>query len=249
MRQFVARWLAVAMLLAAFIGLVHTPSQAADDFKFEDGYVSLFNGKDLTGWVYPGVKGKPLDGQTETPDKRIEVKDGIILVNEKDKDGKGGIKDLFTAKDYNKGFNLRMEFRAAPKADSGVYIRSSGAQLQVRDYPTVGPYNKVKFNNADWNQLDITVSGPVYSATVNGKAVSEKDVLELIVKDGKPHAKLNGQEVELSQIQVGAGDAALCKCNGEVIEKAMKCPSKGPIGLQAETGKFEFRRIRVKEMP
>jgi hypothetical protein len=249
MRQILARWLAVTMLLIALLALASAPTQAADDFKLEDGYVSLFNGKDLTGWVYPGVKGKPLDGQTETPDKRIEVKDGVILVNEKDKDGKGGIKDLFTAKEYNKAFNIRLEFRAAPKADSGLYFRSSGAQLQVRDYPTVGPYNKVKFNNGDWNQLDCTVTGPVYSASVNGKAVTEKDTLELIVKDGKPVAKLNGSPVELSQIQVSAGDAALCKCNGEVIEKAMKCPSKGPIGLQAEVGKFEFRRIRVKEVP
>src|SRR5262249_6093939 len=115
----------------------------------------------------PGAKGKPLDGQTETPDKRIEVKDGIIIVNEKDKDGKGGIKDLFTVKEYNGNFNLRCQFRAAPKADSGVYIRSSGAQLQWRDYPTVGRTNKVKLNNADWNDLDITVTGPTYSASLN----------------------------------------------------------------------------------
>ena len=45
------------------------------------------------------------------------------------------------------------------------------------------------------------------------------------------------------------GAAAECKCNGEVIEMAMKVPAKGGIGLQAEAGKFEFRRIRVKELP
>ena len=28
----------------------------------------------------------------------------------------------------------------------------------------------------------------------------------------------------------------------------MKVPAKGGIGLQAESGKFEFRRIRIKEM-
>jgi hypothetical protein len=230
--------------------LLSAPAAEQQQSKLEDGYTSLFNGKDLTGWVYPGAKGKSMDGLTETPDKRIEVKDGIIIVNEKDKDGKGGIKDLFTAKEYNKDFNVRLEFRAAPKADSGLYLRSSGAQLQVRDYPTVGPYNKVKFNPGDWNFLDVTVTGPVYSATVNGKAVSDKEVLDLTVKNGKPTAKLDGKEVaDLNAIQVGVGAAALCKCNGEVIEKAMKCPLKGGIGLQAETGKFEFRNVRVKELP
>ena len=38
------------------------------------------------------------------------------------------------------------------------------------------------------------------------------------------------------------------ECNGEVIEKAFKVGAKGGIGLQSEAGKFEFRRIRIKEM-
>jgi Domain of Unknown Function (DUF1080) len=45
------------------------------------------------------------------------------------------------------------------------------------------------------------------------------------------------------------GTAAECKCNSEVIEKAFKVPATGGIGLQAETGKFEFRRIQIKELP
>src|SRR5262249_26066610 len=141
------------------------------------------------------------------------------------------------------------EFRAAFKADSGLYLGASQYQLQVRDYPNAGPYNKVKFNKDDWNHLDCTVTGPVYAATINGKNVTDKEVLELVVKDGKPTAKLDGKPVDLSAIQVTVGGAALCKCNGEVVEKAMKCAVKGPIGLQAETGKFEFRRVRVKELP
>jgi hypothetical protein len=45
------------------------------------------------------------------------------------------------------------------------------------------------------------------------------------------------------------GTEALCKCNGEQIGKPMKVPEKGTIGLQSEIGKFEFRRIRIKELP
>jgi hypothetical protein len=29
----------------------------------------------------------------------------------------------------------------------------------------------------------------------------------------------------------------------------MKVPEKGTIGLQSEIGKFEFRRVRIKELP
>ncbi len=222
--------------------------RAGGDFKTEDGYVSLFNGKDLTGWVYPGQKGKPMDGMTETPDKRFEVKDGVIVANAKDAKGKGGIRDLYTARIFDKDFHLKLEFRAAPRADSGVYIR--GPQLQVRDYPTVGPYKKLKnFKDGDWNELDIVVRGGVVTTTVNGKAVSAKDVLEVTVKGGKPEARLNGKSVEVGKIEVSVGAAAECRCNGELLEKAMKVPAKGGIGLQAESGKFEFRRVRVKQMP
>lgn len=190
-------WLTVA--LAILVVTVHAAplARAGDDFKIEEGYTSLFNGKDLTGWKI-GKNGKePLDGRTEAANKRFEVKDGSIVVNE----GRG-IVDLYTVKDFDKDFHLKLEFRAAPRADSGLYIR--GHQLQVRDYPTVGPYKKLKnFKDGSWNELDVTVTGT----------------------------------------------AALCKCNGEILETAFQVPAKGGIGLQAETGKFEFRRIRVKEMP
>jgi hypothetical protein len=45
------------------------------------------------------------------------------------------------------------------------------------------------------------------------------------------------------------GTEATCKCNGELIGKAMKVPQMGTIGLQSEYGRFEFRRIRIKELP
>jgi hypothetical protein len=186
MRSAILRSLAFAAISFGFLAA----SRGADD-----GYVELFNGKDLTGWVYPGMKGKALDGRTETPDKRFEVTDKIIVANV----GKG-IKDLYTAKSYDKDFIFKCEFRAGKRADSGVYIR--GKQLQVRDYPALGPYKDLKkFKDGDWNELIIKVTG----------------------------------------------DSAECTCNGEVLEKAFKVPAKGAIGLQAESGKFEFRNVRIKE--
>ena len=191
----------VRLVAGLFAAALLAGTTAADDFKPESGYVSLFNGKDLTGWQYPGKKGPALDGKTETPDKRIEVKDGVIVVHAKDSAGKGGIKDLYTVKEFDKDFNLKLEFRAGLKADSGVYVR--GNQLQVRDFIRRNEQKQLRnFKDDDWNELNITVKG--------GEAV--------------------------------------CLCNGEPIGK-LKVPAKGGIGLQAESGKFEFRRIRIKEMP
>ena len=42
---------------------------------------------------------------------------------------------------------------------------------------------------------------------------------------------------------------ARCTCNGEVLEDALKLPETGPIGLEADRGQMEYRRIRIKETP
>jgi len=237
--------LALVLVLACWAGGRAEDSKEAP--KVEEGYTSLFNGKDLTGWKYHG---KALDDKTETPDKRIEVKDGVIVMNEKDAKGKGGIKDLYTVKTFNNDFNLKLEFRAALKADSGVYLR--GPQLQVRDFIRRNEQKQLKkFKDDDWNELDITVKGGNVVTTVNGKPLTDRDVLELTVKERKPQAKLNGKDIDVNAIQVSVNAIATCLCNGEPLApKTMTVPGKSNagIGLQAETGKFEFRNIRIKEL-
>jgi hypothetical protein len=226
--------------LALFLGIALAGGAPAADTE-DAGFVPLFNGKDLTGWRY----GKQaLAGLTRTPDGRFEVQNGILIVHEKDAQGRGGIRDLYTVQNFPEEFHLKLQFRAAPRADSGVYIR--GLQLQVRDYPTVGPYPKVKFHPGDWNDLDILVRNGVVRTTVNGKVLGPKDHLELIVRQGQPQARLNGQELPVHDIRCTRGAYARCLCNGEVIEPALAVPANGGIGLQAETGKFEYRNIRIK---
>ena len=242
--NFIAKELAVrvALSLCVFsLFCISIAGSAGDDFKIEPGYVSLFNGKDLTGWKY----GKDeLEGKTETSDKRFRVVDGAIVAEE----GKG-IKDLYTVKTFNGEFNLKLEFRAAAKADSGVYVR--GPQLQVRDFHRRNEMKQLKkFKTDGWNELDITVKNAVLVASVNGKTLTEEDNLELKVGSGKARAELNGKVVDLGKVEVSIGPIARCLCNGEFMEN-MKVPLKSGqgIGLQAETGKFEYRRIRIKETP
>src|SRR5262245_58208638 len=104
------------------------PASRADEPKPDPGAVELFNGKDLTGWGYKSKdKFEAFDGKTESSDNRYSVKDGVLVVNP----GKG-IAQLWTAEKFPKDFELRLEFRAAVNADSGLFVR--GPQLQVRDY-------------------------------------------------------------------------------------------------------------------
>jgi hypothetical protein len=235
--------LATAVLFAA-VG----QTGIADDATPEEGYLSLFNGKDLTGWRYTAMPKVSLEGQTATPDGRITVENGAIVMNEKDTKGKGGIRDLYTIQNYPKNFRLRLEFRAGLKADSGVYVR--GPQLQVRDYIRRNEQKHLKkFQNDGWNELDITVRNSVATTTVNGRTLTPKDTLEVTVKDGKPEARLNGKDVDIKKIEVAIGAVAECLCNGEKLESMRNIPPNGGVGLQAEAGKFEFRRVRIKELP
>jgi hypothetical protein len=41
------------------------------------------------------------------------------------------------------------------------------------------------------------------------------------------------------------GDVAHCEYNGEVLEAALKLPETGPMGLEADRGQMEYRRIQI----
>jgi len=53
-----------------------------------------------------------------------------------------------------------------------------------------------------------------------------------------------------NQIVVEVKDGiAFCTCNGEVLEAALALPEPGPIGLEGDRGKMEYRHIQLKELP
>lgn len=193
------------------------------EFTPEPGYVSLFNGHDLTGWgfratsdaeresarkwkandpnmpLYPMVdKTVTFDGLEKSSDGRYVAKNGKLIVATPAEGRR--IQKISTTREFAKDFTLRLEFRATPNADSGVFIR--GNQLQCRDYPLAGPYKKLKnYRQGDWNELEVIVKG----------------------------------------------QTAYALCNGEVLETAMKVPANGPIELEGDQGQMEYRRIRIKQ--
>ncbi len=113
-------------------------SRAEDAFVVEPGFKSLFNGKDLTGWR---LDKDTLDGKTATTDRRYVVKDGVLVITGASP-GQPPMNAIDTVAEFNQDFVLRLEFRASRDANSGIHLRDRDFkhQLQVRDYPRVGPY-------------------------------------------------------------------------------------------------------------
>lgn len=216
------KWLAAIWPVLATHNFVDRKEQPQE---LEQGFTSLFNGKDLSGWGYRRTSDKmrksrerwlgrnpenapawPLvdqpvafEGLKSSPDGRYAAINGRLVVTTPS-EGRA-IQQLWTTEEFTGDFVLKLEFRATPNADSGVFIR--GPQLQCRDFPLAGPYKNLKrFRQGDWNELVITV------------------------KDSVAH----------------------CTCNGEVIEEALKIPESGPIGLEGDRGQLEYRRLQIKRL-
>jgi hypothetical protein len=140
-------------------------------------FISLFNGKDLTGWGYriktqEGVVFESLEGNTESKDKRFIVKEGIMTVNPYKEGYAERYLNLWTSKEFPGDFMLILEFRASRNADSGIYLR--GTQLQCRDYITVGPYKNLKnYKAQDWNKIEVVVRNNAAHCTCNGELLEE----------------------------------------------------------------------------
>ncbi|HMJ90744.1 MAG TPA: GDSL-type esterase/lipase family protein [Candidatus Acidoferrum sp.] len=157
-----AKWAAAIRPVLATLGFVETEP---DKFTPETGFVSLFNGRDLTGW---GYRTNNFDGKTASNEGRYVAKNGRLIVTTPPEGRK--IAQLWSTQKFSNNFILKLEFRATPNADSGVFIRQP--QLQCRDYPIAGPYkNLTQYKPQDWNEMVVTVKDNVAHCTCNGEVL------------------------------------------------------------------------------
>jgi len=189
----------------------------------EKGFVSLFNGKDLTGWV-GSVNG-------------YGAKDGIMFCK------KGG--NLYTEKEYG-DFILKFDFKFPPGANNGLGIRAplkgnaayAGMELQILDntakqYAKLRPvqyhgsiYDVVAAKRGflkkpnEWNSQEVRAIGPKITVILNGTTIVDAD-LDKICKEG---------------------GANLVKRHPGLKNK------KGHIGWLGHGARVEFRKIRIKSM-
>jgi len=170
------------------------------EMSYEDGFVPVFNGKDLSGWQ--GLVGNPLIRKNmdskELAKKQMEanlkfpgnwsVKDGCIVFN-------GAGDNLCSVKQYG-DFEMIVDWKITRKGDSGIYLRGS-PQVQIWDTSRVdagaqvgsgGLYNnkinpsvplKVADNPVgDWNSFWIKMVGDKVTVFLNGELVVDNVQME-----------------------------------------------------------------------
>ncbi len=159
------QWAAALRPIFETLGLAPT---WPDDFQPEAGFKSLFNGRDLTGWTYESDVN--LDGKTDTTDRRYAVRNGRLVVTVSPL--LRAYRTLWTTEKFPRDFVLKLEFRASPNADSGIFVREP--QLQCRDYLIAGPFTRLHhYRPLDWNEVVITVHGGLAHCTCNGEVIQD----------------------------------------------------------------------------
>ena len=156
-----------AAALRPIFATLRPDGHGAGHFTLEEGFESLFNGTDLTGWGLSADDATPTRTSAKRwqatdpnaaawpfvteprrlrrpdrrrPDGRFVVINGRLVVTTPPEGRQ--IQQLWTTREFGEDFMLKLEFRATPNADSGVYVR--GPQLQCRDYALAGPYKNLK---------------------------------------------------------------------------------------------------------
>lgn len=206
-----------------------------EEMPDEEGFVSLFNGTDMSGWK--GLAGNPVSRTKMHPDtlaikqtvankKMFEnwsVRDGVLWFN-----GRGA--NLCTVKDYG-DFELLVDWRITKNGDSGIYLRGS-PQVQIWDTSRTnvgaqvgsgGLYNNKNHRSTplkvadnpigDWNTFRITMIDDKVTVYLNGELVVDNEVFENYWEREKP------------------------------------IYPTGPIELQAHGSDLGFRDIYIKELP
>ena len=204
-----------------------------------EGFTSLYNGKDLTGWR----GGDTSDHRAYlalAPEKRAErdktwtadmlthwKAEGDELVN----DGKG--KYATTLKEYG-DIELTLEYNMAPLGDSGIYLRNV-PQVQIWD-----PANaKEKKNGADkgsgalWNN---GLNNGKFPLVVADKAPGEWNTLRIVMVGARVSIWLNGkQTVDYASLE-------------NYYDRKLAVPAKGPICLQTHGAPIRWRNVFVREI-
>jgi len=204
------------------------------------GFTSLFNGKDLTGWW---------GAETEDPRKYMALEpedfkkkhdsslDDIrqhwrAENNELINDGKG----LYLTTDkYYGDFELLVDYRTVPRADSGIYLRGC-PQVQIWDST-----EQEKFNlGADKG------SGGLWN---NSPGAPGKDPL---VKADKPFGEWNHFRVIMAGSRVWVwlnGQQTVDGANMEdYYDRRLPVPPKGPLQLQTHGGEIRWRNLYLREI-
>lgn len=238
-----------SVFAAAFIAAIPSFVAAADNTPPE-GFVALFNGKDLNNWRGLPLKPNPKDATkpleltmpqrlSVSPDELAEaqelgdesamqhwkVVDGVIHF-----DGKG--KNLITDRDYG-NFELYVDWKIEKDGDSGIYLRGS-PQVQIWD-PDI---NRAKTTErVGSGGLYNNLKNPSKPPKIADKPIGEWNTFYIKMVGERVTVKLNGEVV--------ADDVVM----ENYWDRKIPIYSKGTIELQNHGNVLFFKNIYLKELP
>jgi hypothetical protein len=180
--------------------LVTKLKQHLKNLPYDNGFVSLFNGMDLTGWkglvMNPIARAKMSDSALKAAEQKANekmkndwiAKDGLLVFT-----GHGD--NLATEKKYG-DFEMYVDWKITEKGDAGIYLRGS-PQVQIWDTSrrevgaqvgSGGLYNNIKNQSkplvvadnkiGDWNNFHIIMKGAEVTVYLNGVLVTDNVTLE-----------------------------------------------------------------------
>ncbi len=223
------RWIAVA----AAVSFAVWPVARADD----DGFLSLFNGRDLSGWV-----------NINTAPDTWSVSNGVIHCTGKPTGA------MRTEKHYE-NFILDLEWRhLKPAGNSGLFIWSSptpapntpyckSVEVQILDHQYFTNY-VASGKKPGW----FTTDGDVFA--IHGATMKPFEP-----NDGKmrsfPRENRTKGTPEWNHYRItGSNGVISLAVNGAVVSGGSNCVwRKGYICLESEGSPIEFRNLRIKELP
>ena len=200
--------------------------------------ISLFNGKDFTGWH---IDVPDLDNNPEGKNPFI-VREGK-LVSLASPQG-----HIITDKVYE-NFEIEVEYRFAGKpGNCGLLVFCSTPRILYKMFPKSIECQLMHTNAGDFWCIGEDVVTPDMEArrgkkenwgVTDGK---ERRVKNLTDGSEKPVGEWNTMKVRCD------GNKITVWVNGDLVNEGLATASKGQIALQAEGSEVEFRKVELREL-
>ncbi|WP_099462970.1 DUF1080 domain-containing protein [Parabacteroides provencensis] len=203
-----------------------------------EGFVSLFNGKDLTGWkglvenpivrakMKPAQLAKAQEKADEMMRRDWKVEDGLLVFEGT------GYDNLCSEKQYG-DFEMYVDWMldpAGPEADAGIYLRGT-PQVQIWDTSRVNVGAQVGSGGLYNNQVN-----PSTPSKVADNKLGEWNTFYIKMVGDRVTVVLNGEKVVDNVILENYWD------------RKLPVPAIDQIELQAHGSKVYYRNIYVKEL-
>jgi hypothetical protein len=189
-------WIATLALSFLLVSIIHGDEK--------DGFVPMFNGKDLTGWQTTG-------------NWVVEDENTIALKPRPGEHGWTRYNDYLTTEKQYGNFILDLEFKFNQHGNSGVFLRvgnlsdhvESGMEVQILDthgkekvghhdcggvIRTAGPSKNMVKAAGEWNHYTITLIDHSLKVVLNGEQIIDLDLSQSAMKDRPPKGYISFQD-------------------------------------------------------